>query len=189
MGERWEDWFEDGEHLLWEGGPAQGIHHPFRNAFMTAFGIPFLFGGLGVAGAGIAMGLSFASVWSIIGAIGLLAFSTPFLGVGAGMVAGPWYHDLMKHNRVRYALSNRAGYVASRWWKRDMNVLPLTPGTRVEYKEGAKGTGSIWFSFDTTVDSDGDRTTKKQGFETIADARTVYNLVRDAVTGLSEGQR
>ena len=187
MAERWEDWFEPGETLLWEGAPAKGIHHPVRNTFMTAFGIPFLFGGLATFGAGVAMGVSFASVWSILGAIGLIAFSVPFLGVGSGMIAGPWLHDMLKHDRVRYALSDRAGYIASRWWKRQMNVLPLTPATRVDYDEDRNGIGSVWFRIESNIDDYGDRVTKKTGVETRAEPSDVYALVRDAAATLEKG--
>ncbi len=177
--DRWEDWFEPGETLLWEGGPAPGVRHPFRNVFFTAFGLPFLFGGLAVFGAGIAMGASLGSVWSVLGAVGLMAFSIPFLAVGIGMVAGPWYHDLMMHRRGRYAVSTRAGYVATRWWGRDMNVIPIRHETRIEYDENRDGTGSVWFHFERVVDGDGDASTQKQGFEGLASPREVYDVIRE----------
>ena len=188
MADRWEDWFEPGETLLWEGAPARGIHAPFRNAFMTAFGTPFFLGGVVAFSVGAQMAFSFSGVGSLIAGFGLMAFSSIFLCVGIGMVAGPWVYDLKKHERVRYALSNRAGYVATRWFKRQMNVIPLSADAPVEYDEGRGNTGSVWFWFETTTDSEGDVSTKKQGFEAISDAKEVYTLVRDTAAAL-EGVR
>ena len=156
---------------------------------MTVVATPFLLGGFAALGAGASMAFAFDGFGSLIAGIGLIAFSCVFIAVGAGMFAGPWILDGMKHKRERYALSDRAGYVATQWWKRRMNVIPLTADTPVEFNEGRGGTGSVWFRFETTVDAEGDVSTKRQGFEAIGDAEYVYGLIRDAVAALGEGKR
>ena len=188
MAERWEDWFEPDENLLWEGAPARGFHAPLRNAVMTIIALPFLLGGFAAFGSGLSMIFSWTGIGSLIAGLGLTAFSCVFLLVGGGMFAGPWVHDSQKHERIRYALSDRAGYIATRWWKRRMNVIPLTPNTPVEFDRGRGATGSVWFRFDRVVDAEGDVSTKKQGFEAIYDAEAVHRLVHEASSRLNKSE-
>ena len=185
MADRWEDWFAPGETLIWEGAPVPGRVHWFRNVLLTCFGIPFLFGGFMSAGAGLAFLPEGRNAMNWFGAVFLFAFSVPFVTVGAAMVAGPWLMDWLTPRRTRYALSDRAGYVATRFWRRKMDVIPVLNDTRVEIEETDEGVGSVYFDFEHYRDSDGDRQTRKRGFEGIRNARDVYRLVRD----LKEVQR
>lgn len=176
--ERWEDWFEGDETLLWEGAPKGGVIHWVRNIFFSAFGIPFLGAGLGCA----AMGLGHLANLTIADlAIGvfLSAFSIPFIGVGGGMVFGGWISDYYVPRRTRYALSTKAGYVATRYWGRNMDVVPVRSHVRIELIEHRNGTASIYFHFEETRDSDGDKQTSKKGFADIEDGAEVYRLLRD----------
>ena len=38
----WQDYFQPGEQLLWDGAPKPGIHGKPRIIFLTIFGLPFL---------------------------------------------------------------------------------------------------------------------------------------------------
>lgn len=179
--DRWEDWFQPGETLLWEGAPAPGFRNIPQNLFFTAFGIPFLGAGLFVSGMGLGNLLGFTNDWTpwhlAIGVF-LTAFGLPFITVGAGMVFGPWVHDYLRPKRIRYALTDRNGYVASRMWKRTMDVLPVRKSTRIETEEHRDGTMTVWFHFDQTLDGDDDRRTEKKGFESLSDGHEVYRLLR-----------
>lgn len=173
MGETWEDWFRSDERLLWEGAPMRGIRHWVRNTLISAFGIPFMAAGF----VSLFSGLGMFGTMTLVGAgIGLFltCFSLPFLGVGAAMVFGPWYAEYFAHRFVRYALSNQRGYIATRWWKRKMEVLDILPDQPIEVTDDR----NVMFHTTIGVDSDGDRTTTKKGFENIADARKVYRLIR-----------
>lgn len=187
MSDRWEDWFQPGETLLWEGAPSPGIRNLMQNVFFTVFGLPFLAAGLFVSGLGLGYFFGFAPNWNAwhlaIGAF-LALFGLPFIGAGAGMALGPWVHDYLRPRRIRYALSDRCGYVASRMWKRSMDVLPIR-ATRIETEEHRDGTLSVWFHFEQHRDSDGDTQTAKKGFEALADGHDVYRMIRNLQDGLA----
>lgn len=183
MKDAWEDWFQKDERLLWQGAPAPGQWNWIRNVFFTAFGIPFLGAGLFVSGMGLGYLFGLSGFWDAALGIFLTAFGIPFMAVGGGMVFGSWVHDYMKPTHTRYALTDRAGYIATRFWKRNMDVVPITPETQVEIEETRRGTTSIYFGFDHYTDSDGDRQTRKKGFEGILDGRAVYKLIRAIKAG------
>lgn len=183
MKDAWKDWFQKDEFLVWEGAPALGQWHWVRNSLLSAFGFPFLSAGLFVSGMGLGQIFAFGGLWDIGLGLFLTAFGVPFMAVGAGLVFGTWLHDYLTPRRTRYALSNRAGYVATRFWHRNMDVIPLTPDTHVEMSETRKGVATIHFSFHPYTDSDGDQQIRKKGFEGIADGRIVYGLIRALKAG------
>ncbi len=183
MAERWEDWFQPGEKLLWQGAPAPGQWNILRNLFLTAFGIPFLSAGLFVSSMGL--GYFFSpdrSIEFLLGVV-LFAFGIPFIAVGGGMVFGTWISDWMTPTHTRYALTTRAGYIAKRLWKRNLEVLPIQQDMLIEFEEGRRGTGSVYFHFETDIDSDGDKSSTRKGFEGINDAQAVYRLLRELKSG------
>lgn len=181
MSDRWEDYFEPGETLLWQGAPAPGFRNLLQNIFFTAFGIPFLGAGLFVSGMGLGYLFGFAEGWTpwhlALGVI-MAAFGMPFIAVGIGLVFGPWLHEYLRPMRIRYALTDRNGYIASRMWKRTMDVLPIRPDGRIETEQHSDGTMSIWFHMETFKDSDGDTQTTKKGFEALSDGQEVFQTIR-----------
>lgn len=182
MSELWQDWFQPGEELLWEGAPAPGIRNPIGNAFITVFGIPFLGAGVFVSGLGLGYLFGFApgwNPWHLAIGVFLTAFGIPFIAAGAGMVFGPWLTEYLRPRRIRYAITQRNAYVASRMWGRKMEVLPIRPGVHIETEEHRDGTMSLWFHFDKYTDSDGDKQISKKGFEALRDGREVYRQIRN----------
>ena len=180
MHERWEDWFQEGEQLLWEGAPMKGQFSWLRNVVMSAFGVPFLGGGLVSSGSGFMMlvGSDFGIAKAATGLF-LFCFGIPFLCVGTALAFGPWYADLRAHEMVRYALTDHRGYVATRWWKRKIEIFRILPDQPVTVEDGR----SVFFHTTIGTDSDGDRTTDRKGFENIADADRVYKLIRSIQAG------
>ena len=181
MRDRWEDWFQPGEVLIWEGAPQPMVRSLFQGLFFTAFGLPFLGAGLFVSGMGLGYLFGFAddwSLWHIALGIFLTAFGVPFIAVGAGMVFGPWVYAYLSPRRFRYALSNRNGYIASRLWTRKMEVLPIRADTRIETETHKNGCMSIWFYAEHYKDSDGDDASKRKGFVALEDGMDVYRLIR-----------
>lgn len=181
MADRWEDWFQPGETLLWEGAPSAGLKSIPLNIFLTLFGVPFLGAGLFTSWTGLGYLFGFNGDWQIwnlgLGIV-LSAFGVPFLVVGCGMMFGPWLYEILRPTRLRYALSNKNAYVANRMWGRKMDILPIRAQTHIETEEHRNGSMSIWFHFERYLDSDGDKQTRKKGFENLADGHDVYLRIR-----------
>ena len=176
MAESWEDYFEPGERLLWQGQPMPNNRPGVGMIFLGIFGLPFLGAGLfvfvtavtGAFGANNGVGNIFMAIFMVI-------FSLPFIGAGAGMIFGPWYMQSRAHKKVRYALSDRRAYIASQFWSRKLEAVPISPDGAVTLEGG----NSVYFHTEVGRDSDGDKTTERKGFEHIADAKEVYQLLRD----------
>ncbi|NNE80364.1 MAG: hypothetical protein HKN18_08845 [Silicimonas sp.] len=183
MADRWEDWFDDSERLLWKGSPAPGVMHWGQNILFTAFGTPFLGAGLVCAYTGLGYVFGMKGFGEIAMGIFLTAFSVPFISVGGAMVFGVWILDRLKASRTRYALTNKAGYVATSFWNRNMDVFPVLDDTRIELIENRNGTSTVYFHFEEKRDSDGDQLTSKKGFSDIGEGHLVYRLIRDLQAG------
>ena len=176
--DRWENWFQPGEKLRWEGMPVKGRIHWLRNLGLSAFGSFFFLGGC------LPLGTAFGYIEAEDGPVGfgmavfLFFFSLPFLAVGAGAFLSGWVSDYFKPRRTRYALTDRAGYIATNYWNRKMEVIPVASGVRIEFQETGRNTGSVYFDFKHHTDSDGDKKITKRGFEDIEGADKVYHLLR-----------
>ena len=175
MADRWEDYFVSGETLLWEGRPERASGFSPGMLGLAIFGLPFLAVGVGLSGAAFLAFLGWSSSWiEAAGSLFLFFFGLPFAGAGIGMVFGPWYAARYAHRFIRYALSDRRAYIASHWWNRKMEVLKIAPNASVTIEAGH----SVFFHSTRGEDSDGDPVTKRRGFENIADAPKVYQLIR-----------
>jgi hypothetical protein len=182
MAEAWEDYFQPGERLLWEGAPKPGVHGRARIIGLALFGLPFLVIGAGICIAGLTMLLG-GQAWADIG-IGLFmaAFSIPFAGLGAFLVFGQWVAAGLAHRRIRYAISTRCAYIAKAWRGRSIESYPILNGTPLGLEKG-KSADTVWFHVRTEKDSDGDRSTTRIGFDNIADGDSVYRLLRSIQMG------
>lgn len=172
------------EHLLWEGAPRPGIHGKGKIIALAIFGLPFLFVGIGILGAGIGSlftGKTWGDVW-----LGLFvtAFSIPFAGIGALLVIGQWWEAAEAHRKVRYALSNRAAYIAKAYRTRSIEAYPILKSTASGLEKGREA-DTVWFHVRSEKDSDGDRSTTRVGFDNIADGEMVFRLIRSVQTGAS----
>ena len=182
MADRWEDYFEPGEKLLWEGHPKPNSSIGLLNILLALFGLPFLIAGLAVLGAGLGEIFSFkGGIGNVLMGFFMLFFSLPFIAVGFAMIFGPWYMQSTAHRKMRYALSDRCAYIATQYWSRKMAVFPISPDGAIELESG----DSVYFHTETGRDSDGDKTTERKGFANIADAQKVYHLIRDVQTKLA----
>lgn len=174
--DRWDDYFEEGEVLLWHGAPEPGPRSFLLPVFLSIFGIPFLLAGLGSLGTGL------SSLFDMSGAIDLgfalftIAFSIPFLAVGGALVFGTWILAFIEHKYVRYALSNKRAYVARSLWGHKLESYRIGPEDAITLEQGKYD--SVRFKTIHGVDSDGDKTSYKIGFEGISQGRDVYNMIR-----------
>jgi hypothetical protein len=180
---RWEDYFEPGERLLWQGGPVADPRLRPGQIALAAFGLPFLGVGLFLFLTSAGKLLTRPSSLSEAGlALFLLLFSLPFVGAGLGMVFGPHLAARLAPRFVRYALSDRRAYIANRWWwRRDLASYPIAPDSVLELKQGR--TDTVTFYSHAGVDSDGDKHRKTAAFESIADGPAVYALLRKVQRG------
>lgn len=177
-GSSWQDYFDPGERLLWEGAPDGRVHIGPGGLFTSLFGLPFLAGGLLTFGAGVG---SFAGGFGNFGGIGggffAIMFSLPFLAVGTGLTVGPWLAGPVGARRVRYALSDRRAYVAKRFWGRTLESYPILSDAAVELDQGRRVDTVRLYSHDER-DSEGDRTHRQVCFDMISDGKAVYDLIR-----------
>lgn len=176
--QRWEDYFDPNERLLWEDAPVSGIHIGPGAIFLSLFGMPFLLAGLGTLIAGLSqmLNLNFADADGALG-IYLIFFSLPFVTFGGIMVFGPWVKGPIAARRVRYALSNRRAYIAKSYWRRTMDVYVIKPDDPVELEQGRRA-DTVTFGRENSRDSDGNSKTTMIGFENISDGARVYKLIR-----------
>ncbi len=172
----WENYFEEGEVLVWSGAPKPGIRMTAPTVFLSIFGLPFLFAGITVSVGGAMQFLGLRS-W-VDGGFGFFVFlfGLPFIAVGGALSIGTWVHASQKHNFVRYALSNRRAYIAKSWWRHDLSVYPIYKSSPVHLERDK--TYTVRFYKMREYDSDGDLITKEISFEHIADGKEVYALLR-----------
>lgn len=176
-GANWEDYFLPGEQLVWEGAPVPGFHSLPMQIFMTLFGVPFFAAGAGLTFGGLFFAFQGKSMTDSGGSLLAAVFGMPFLAVGVFLVFGQWVIAALAPRRVRYALSTRAGYIAKRYWGREMSIYPILPISGFELKEGRLAQ-SVWFHSRKEEDSEGSMLTHRAGFENIADGYKVLGLLR-----------
>lgn len=175
--DRWEDYFEPGEVLLWQGAPEPGPRFSWGFVALSIFSIPFLLAGFYSAGEGISDILSFDGKWSIGLGLFRIAFSIPFLLGGLGMMLGGWLVSIHGHKYIRYALTNKRGYIAKSFLKHTIDSYVIGSDDIITLEQGQFD--SVKFTTVHSHDSDGDKITKSVGFDWISDGRTVYQLIRD----------
>jgi hypothetical protein len=178
----WSTHLRPGEHLLWEGTPVPGFHQRGKALFLMIFGLPFLVIGVAVFFSGLyrmtqAQDLSEAGL-----AIFFAAFGVPFGALGAFCTFGPIVEARTRARYVRYALTDRAAYVANTGPFPSLKVYPILPATALELEPGDRAT-TVWLHARLERDSDGDLGTTKSGFENIADGKHVYHLIRQLQGG------
>lgn len=157
----WEDYLAPGERLLWEGRPRKGVR-VWPAAVFSILGFPFLVGGLFALREGLGFKAPFFDV-------ALIAMGLVFVALGGHLVAGVWIVEATRHRRIRYALSDRAGYIRE---GTRVDRIPLT-GNPVDAVMAEDGSGTIHFGFRDKAN----RSAPRAGFENIADAARVAELL------------
>ncbi|MEO0343854.1 MAG: hypothetical protein AAF198_10490 [Pseudomonadota bacterium] len=175
--ESWYDYFGSNEKLLWEGAPEPLGLPGIGGILLSVFGMPFF----GVGSFILFTALTGGAVPDESGSfewtgIWLFLFGTPFFLVGATLFLGPWLYYATAHKFLRYALSNRATYVANSFLGRRMKVYPLDHIGEVELEFGRHD--SVFFHKSLQKDNGGDTVETRAGFENIRDGRHVYDLIR-----------
>ena len=174
----WSAYFRPGERLWWEGSPVPGFHQRGKSIFMMVFGLPFFIIGVAVFFTGLYR-ITQASNLSDVGlAVFFTAFGVPFGAMGAYFFFSPLVEARTAARHIRYALTDRAAYVARSAPFRSLKVFPILPATALELEPGDRAT-TVWVHVREERDSDGDLGSVKAGFENIADGDKVYHLIRN----------
>ncbi|SMC29085.1 PH domain-containing protein [Andreprevotia lacus DSM 23236] len=161
------------EHLLWSGQPRQGLLLRASDAYAIPFSL--LWGG-------------FALFWesSVIATNAppfFVLWGIPFVLVGLYIIIGRFFVDARLRAHTRYAVTDQRVLIVSGLFKREVRSLPLTRLPDLILTEGRRDEGSINFGpapatrFNGMAGWPGQQQTP--GFELIADARRVYNLIQD----------
>jgi hypothetical protein len=181
MADAWDDFFQPGETLIWEGAPLPGIHGWGKIIGMALFGLPFLVIGTGILVTGL--GMLVGPTWADFGfGFFMAAFSIPFAGIGAFLVLGQGIAAAQAHRRIRYALSSRCAYIGTTWLRPSLEIYPILKSTSVGLEKGRRA-DTVWFHVRREKDSDGDLSTTRIGFDNIAEGDKVLSLIRSIQTG------
>jgi len=175
------------EQLLWAGVPRKGFALRKSDAMMIPFSI--MWGG-------------FAIVWEV----GVLRTSNelfmklwgiPFVVIGLYMMVGRFFIDIWRRDRTFYGVTNERIVMVTRGlFGKEIKSLDLRSLHEMTIDEQNSGSGTITFglsappvkethrSFRLSSPSQGNRNEDSEryypAFEMITDAKTVYNLIRQA---------
>jgi len=185
MNPNWQPYLDPDESLLWQGTPVTGLRFPPKAA-LTSFGGLFLLGfalfwTLG-AGAGILSGAwrsegTGMRVFMVIFPL----FGLPFVALGVYLVIGHYFHDAKRRRQTRYALTNRRALIAYHGRPFSLRSWPILPDTMLDYAPGPEA--SISFATELQVDSEGDKSYSRIGFDRITEGDAVYRLIRKIQRG------
>lgn len=175
-----------GERVLWSGRPfpARVMLSTFAIWFFaipwTAFALfwetmalsPW-FAESGSRGAPKAFEFGFAIVFPL--------FGLPFVLIGLGMMAAPFY-AYRKAQRTVFAITSERALIMDGGARGEVKTFPLAQMSgEVRKSVRSDGSGSLYFSFQKRIDGDGDRVTDRKGFECVADVNEVERKLQQAV--------
>lgn len=150
-----------GEQLLWEGRPRKGMRL-WPAGFFSAVGIPFLIGGIFALREGLGLNAPLFD-------LALVAMGVLFVCFGGYLLAGVWIAEATRHRRIRYALTDRAGYVRT---GTRTDRIPFA-GNPVDATVADDGSGTVLFGLRDKTN----RSVQRAGFEDIADAARVAEML------------
>jgi hypothetical protein len=166
-----------GERQLWSGVPRQGIVLRGADAFMIPFSI--LWGGFAIFwefGATAAGAGWFFTLWGI-----------PFVLMGLYMMVGRFFVDARRRARTAYAVTSDRVIINSGLFSNTTKSLNLRTISDVTLQERSNGMGTITFGpvnpmMAMYANSSWPGVPQTSSFEMIPDARSVYNIIREAQT-------
>lgn len=110
-------------------------------------------------------------------------FGLPFVLIGLGMMAAPFY-AYRKAQRTLYAITTERALIIAGGGRREVKSFPLGQlGGEVRKSQRSDGSGTLHFAFQSRLDSDGDRVTDRKGFECVPDVNEVERKLQQAIAG------
>ncbi len=165
-----------GERVLWSGQPRQGVYFHAADLLLVPFSLVWC---------------GFALFWeySVIkgGAPFFFAlFGIPFVGIGLYLVVGRFFVDAWQRAKTHYAVTDQRILIISGLFSRRIRSLNLRTLSELSLSEKRSGVGTIFFdgcspfSFLLRGASSWPSMSRHIGphFEQIAEARTVYQMIR-----------
>jgi hypothetical protein len=163
------------ESVLWHGVPRQGLMLRGADVLMIPFSL--LWGGFSLF-------LEYSVMRSDTPLV-LRLWSIPFVLMGAYMVGGRFVIEAWRRARTQYVVTNERIIIHSGILRHRAQSLELRTLGDFALTEKSKGEGTISFGvsaagnrFSGLADWPGDDTIPR--FDTIADARKVYDIIRKA---------
>lgn len=169
-----------GERLLWSGQPRQGVFLRGADAFMIPFSL--LWGGFAIFweySVVVQDSPFFMKLWGI-----------PFVVMGLYLIVGRFPADAKLRERTYYGLTDRRALIVSGLFSRSVRSVELRTVQEVNLREGGDRTGTVTFgaqapgNWSGMASWPGMATRMAPAFDSIPDARTVYNQVRSAQSSL-----
>lgn len=178
--ERWEDYFQPGERLLWEGRPQPFAQGPVWRGILTLVGMALL--GFAAFVAGLTSVLrSDDGIAALAGTLAGMAMTLAAAAGGLWLIATQWLARLDRSGWTAYALSSRAAYIRYANLAPKLEIYEIRPETPIDYSTGRRG-GTIEFHRHREESLDG-AVTVRAGFRNIPDAAAVLAMIRDIQTG------
>ena len=166
-----------GERLLWSGIPRQGIVVRTADALLVPFSV--MWGG-------------FAIIWELtVLRRGLPWFfalwGVPFVLVGLYIMIGRFFYDSLRRRRTAYGLTTERVILVSGVQTQRITSLSLATLTNISVEVRDDGSGTISFGPTQTIApryrGAWTGAPVEPSFELIADARHVYEMLREAQAG------
>ena len=172
---RWEDYLDADEKLLWQGAPATGLRFSGKGAVMSVFGVFFF----GFSVFWITMAATMANTGSAFDFLFPL-FGLPFVAVGFWLVIGHWFFDAYKRKKSRYALTNKRAIIARSVFGRKLESYEITENSPVSLVQGTFDT--VNFAHRKVQSKNGVQTVDI-GFRFITEGLSVFNLLKSIKVG------
>lgn len=169
-----------GEPIRWSGQPSARTAF-WRSAGIWLFAIPWtvfaLFWESLSLGGFLGFGGPKGQQWSWFGAFFVL-FGLPFVAVGLGMMAAPFWLARRARRTVWVITTRRIASLTL--GRRGVTVRSISPRDlfAVERTEKADGSGTLKLIFGEGRDSDGDKVERSETLQGIPDVRRVEDIIR-----------
>lgn len=166
-----------GEQILWSGQPTQGLRLRAADAFLIPFSLLWagfaVFWEIGVISSGAPF---FFMLWGI-----------PFLCVGAYITVGRFFVDAALRAKTWYGVTNERIVIIGGLFNRMVKSLPLRSLPELALEQRHDGSGTITFGSSMPFANwyrglawPGMDQRLSPAFEIIADAKAVYEIIRQA---------
>ncbi len=163
----WQGILEPGETILWQGRPDQRFHMPLENLFGAIVALVFV---------------GFAIFWisaTFTGGDLFWLFGLIHLTIGLRMMAGFVFGPTWRHRHMWYTLTDRRAFIATNLplKGKTLDSYPIRPDTPIKWVDSTPP--GVQFATETRKTSKGRRYRMHIGFERIAEAREVMEMISE----------
>lgn len=164
-----------GERVLWAGRPLGGLRFDTKSWYETAFGVVFFsFSVFWIIGAANQSGALSNMRWE---SISFTLFGVPFALIGFYLVIGKYVFDILARARTEYAVTSQRVIMRTAYFGSSTRSIDYRKYPNIILKENSDNSGAIVFG---EPQQHGEGTIAPPSLVALADARTVYNIIRKA---------